>query len=158
MPALKNAKHETFALGIFEGKSGRQAYLDAGYNSSPEAADAAASRLLKAVKVASRVNELRERVAKTAVRNKKWFLEEMEKAAMLAREDKQHSASIRALELGGREHNAFTEKKEIGNPGDFDDASDDELIDRFNTLTGCEAGSRSNSRRARAKGNKATLQ
>ena len=38
------------------------------------------------------------------------------------------SAANRALELLGREVNLFTEKKEVGKPGDFDHMSDEELI------------------------------
>src|SRR5262245_32263312 len=37
------------------------------------------------------------------------------------------SAANRALELLGREVNLFTEKKEVGKPGDFDHMTDEEL-------------------------------
>ena len=37
------------------------------------------------------------------------------------------SAANRALELLGREVNLFTEKKEVGKPGDFDHMGDEEL-------------------------------
>jgi hypothetical protein len=37
------------------------------------------------------------------------------------------SAANRALELLGREMNLFTEKKEVGKPGDFDHMADEEL-------------------------------
>src|SRR5215467_5476466 len=37
------------------------------------------------------------------------------------------SAANRALELLGRELNLFTEKKEVGKPGDFDHMADEEL-------------------------------
>ena len=39
------------------------------------------------------------------------------------------SAANRALELLGRELNLFTEKKEVGKPGDFDHMADAELIE-----------------------------
>jgi hypothetical protein len=38
------------------------------------------------------------------------------------------SAANRALELLGREVNLFTEKKEVGKPGEFDHLSDEELM------------------------------
>jgi hypothetical protein len=38
------------------------------------------------------------------------------------------SAANRALELLGRELNLFTEKKEVGKPGDFDHMADEELL------------------------------
>jgi hypothetical protein len=37
------------------------------------------------------------------------------------------SAANRALELLGRELNLFTEKKEVGKPGDFDQMTDEDL-------------------------------
>jgi hypothetical protein len=37
------------------------------------------------------------------------------------------SAANRALELLGREVNLFTEKREVGKPGDFDHMADEEL-------------------------------
>jgi hypothetical protein len=39
------------------------------------------------------------------------------------------SAANRALELLGRELNLFTEKKEVGKPGDFDHMADEELME-----------------------------
>ena len=39
------------------------------------------------------------------------------------------SAANQALELLGRELNLFTEKKEVGNPGDFDHIADEDLIE-----------------------------
>ena len=38
------------------------------------------------------------------------------------------SAANRALELLGRELNLFTEKREVGKPGDFDHMGDEELL------------------------------
>ena len=38
------------------------------------------------------------------------------------------NAANRALELLGRELNLFTEKRELGRPGDFDHMADEELI------------------------------
>ena len=43
------------------------------------------------------------------------------------------SAANRALELLGRELNLFTEKKEVGKPGDFDHMADEELIEFIET-------------------------
>jgi phage terminase small subunit len=64
MPVLENAKHEAFARAIVEGSSGRDAYRGAGYKpKSAAVADAAASRLLRDVKVAARVSELKQLAA-----------------------------------------------------------------------------------------------
>jgi phage terminase small subunit len=64
MPILRNNRHEAFARAIVEGKSGREAYKAAGYRArhggqQAGPADAAASRLLKNVKVSARIAELK---------------------------------------------------------------------------------------------------
>lgn len=172
MPALKNAKHEAFAQGMFAGKCGREAYRTAGYDCTPEAADAAASRLLKDVRVSARVNELRERVANKAVKSaaltKEWVLERLMKHAEICLggekiktvravksrtkdesggfqdqiatvevevTERDAAAANRALELLGRERGMFVERKEIGDPGAFDEVSDDELENRLKALS-----------------------
>lgn len=64
MPVLANARHERFAQNVAKGLTGRQAYFEAGFDTTNnEAADAAASRLLGTAKVRARVTELQERVA-----------------------------------------------------------------------------------------------
>jgi phage terminase small subunit len=63
MSALANHKHELFAQGLAKGESASAAYRAAGYSASGNAADAAASRLLKTVKVQARLAELKERAA-----------------------------------------------------------------------------------------------
>lgn len=66
MPALKNPKHERFAQAYVRGETagnGAASYLAAGYDCTPAAASVAATRLLKAAKVISRVAELQGQVA-----------------------------------------------------------------------------------------------
>src|SRR5215813_10554222 len=48
---------------------------------------------------------------------------------MLETHQRDASAANRALELLGRELNLFTEKKEVGKPGDFDHMADEELTE-----------------------------
>jgi phage terminase small subunit len=81
MAALKNAKHESFARAILEGMSGRDAYLSAGYSAQPAAADAAASRLLKNVKVSARVAELKAAAARASTVTAARVLDELAKLA-----------------------------------------------------------------------------
>lgn len=126
MPPLKNAKHEAFALGIFNGKSARQAYLDAGYKCTPAAADSSGCDLLKSPKVAARVESLRERVADKVVLTKAWVIEQMVDTALAAKDDRQHSAATRALELLGREKGAFVESKRVSIRS-FSDMSAEEI-------------------------------
>jgi phage terminase small subunit len=79
MPVLRNARHEAFARAIVKGNSGRAAYRAAGYDGTGAVADAAASRLLRNVKVAARVAELKEQAAKGAVMTAREVLEELSK-------------------------------------------------------------------------------
>jgi phage terminase small subunit len=68
MPALTNHKHELFSQGIAEGKKPPVAYQDAGYETKDSAADAAASRLLKNVKILDRIKELKNKIAEKFIR------------------------------------------------------------------------------------------
>lgn len=63
MPVLKNARHERFAQEIAKGAAGSSAYKTAGYTADGNAAEAAASRLLRDVKVSARIEELTGRAA-----------------------------------------------------------------------------------------------
>jgi phage terminase small subunit len=59
LSVLDNAKHELFAQAIAKGQSGREAYKAAGYvTKTDDVADAAASRLLRDVRVEARVKEI----------------------------------------------------------------------------------------------------
>jgi phage terminase small subunit len=78
---LQNAKHEAFARGIVEGKSGREAYRAGGYAAKAAAADANASRLLKDARVAARVAELKAAAAEATKLSAARILEELGKLA-----------------------------------------------------------------------------
>jgi len=194
MPPLANSKHEAFVLGILEGKSGRQAYLEAGYKCSNAAADASASDLLQNPKVARRLQELKQEAAKAAVVTRAWVLERLKRNADIALGDEKiavtkavksrikdeaggfteavatvqvevterdAAAANRALELLGREAEEgplFVERKEIGEPGAFEDLTDEDLLERIHDITGESARSLPVRRRARAARNPKTLQ
>jgi phage terminase small subunit len=81
MPPLENARHEAFARGIVEGKSGRAAYRAAGYSVRARVADAAASRLLADVNVSERVAELKAEAAQGTVATAREVLEELTRIA-----------------------------------------------------------------------------
>jgi phage terminase small subunit len=81
MAVLKNQRHERFCQAIAMGKSHRVAYLDAGYKSAPDSADASAARLLADAKVAARVSELQVEAAKQTSATAARVLEEMAKLA-----------------------------------------------------------------------------
>lgn len=106
---LGDSQRETFACLIAEGKTSQgRAYLDAGYEcKSIEVAYAAASRLLRNVKVAARGRYLKEQAADKAITDKAFILELLLKNALDAREFRQFAAANRAVELLGKEHNMF---------------------------------------------------
>ena len=72
-----------------------------------DTAYAAASRLLRSVKVAARVTYLKEQAADQTIADKAFILELLVKNALDAREVKQFAASNRAAELLGREWDMF---------------------------------------------------
>jgi phage terminase small subunit len=66
MPALGNARHEHFAQLTAEGRSGVDAYLEAGHQVSRKVAGVNASRLVKNPDVKARIAELEEQRAAMA--------------------------------------------------------------------------------------------
>lgn len=130
MPALLNKKHELFVLGIARGLPQHQAYSEAGYSTkSMEVASAAATRLLKDVRVQERLAEINHRQSENAatVLTKVWVIEETIAIKDAAKQAGQFGAATRCMELLARETGAFIERKEIGRPGEFEAQSDDEL-------------------------------
>lgn len=75
--------------------------------------------------------------------------------------DRDGSAFNRSIELLGREADEaamFVERREVGNPGDFDGRTDDDLIREFESLTGGAAAGRRYSGRTRTPRDPKTLQ
>lgn len=127
MPVLENPKHERFVQELAKGKSASEAYRNAGYDAEGNSADAAASRLLKKVKVAARLAEIQERVAKRVEITVESLIQEaaeIQAAAMVAG---QHSAAVSALTAKAKIAGKWIERKEVGEPGDFDGMGLDEL-------------------------------
>lgn len=139
MPILDNARHERFAQAIAAGKNATDAYVSAGYEAKGNSAEAAASRLLRDVKVTARIAELQSRVAEGIVLTKQWVIERLVENANRAMQaeapkdggDYKYEGSVanRALELLGKELGMFVERREVGAPGEFDDKTPDELRD-----------------------------
>jgi phage terminase small subunit len=139
VPELPNKRHETFVKGIINGLSGTEAYKQAGYDvTNDNVAGAAASRLLADVRVSTRIAEIlgqREQIADKATQkaaealsiDREWVMRGLMEDRALARSLEIPSASIRALELLGKELGMFIERRENGNPGDFDRLTTDEL-------------------------------
>lgn len=139
MGPLKNSKHEAFARNIFEGKSGRHAYLSAGYDCTAVAADAAASKLLRTPKVSARVQELKKTVAASLQITKAMLIKGVHDVTLDAAANKAHGAALRGYELLGREYKTFTEHKNV-TVRRLADLSEDELREALAELESSNAG------------------
>ncbi len=147
---LDNPRHEKFAQALFQGKSGREAYVLAGYKFNK----GNFVRLKANEGIKARLSELQQQVAKAAVANtaltKQWVLERlMENVARSMQHEAVRNAdgetigeyayngsvANRALELLGKELSMFIDRKEIGDPGDFDRLTDDELMQEIRRET-----------------------
>lgn len=149
MPPLENPRHERFAQELAGGKSQIEAYEAAGYKpSAPNACHLQAEH-----KVSQRVAELlaqraikAERATEKAVEKlaltKEWvigrLMENAERALqrvpVLDNEGQptgeyryDGAVANRALELLGKHLGILIDRKEIGEPGEFDRLSDDDL-------------------------------
>lgn len=107
-------QQERFCRLIVEGKSQREAYLGAGYNpSNDNATDAAASRLLSAVKVQARIAELRAPVTKRMQITLESITEMLREDRELARQNNQASAAVAAAMGIAKLHGFAPDKVEI---------------------------------------------
>lgn len=138
MPILSNARHERFAQALAAGKSADEAYEEAGFKANR----GNASTLKANQNVQDRVAELLARVTDGVVLTRQWVIEKLIENANRAMQaevvkdeegnpvgEYQYAGSVanRALELLGKELSMFVERKEVGQPGDFEKMGLDEL-------------------------------
>jgi hypothetical protein len=99
MPVLKNGKHEKFVKAICIGNmSNAEAYRSAyGADKSISVASAAANRLLKSVKVITRVSELQAKAAEKHEITIESMIREFGEAAARAAHEKQYGPVMTAL-------------------------------------------------------------
>ena len=95
-------QQERFCRLIVEGKNQRDAYREAGYKSTSDAAtDANASRLISNDKIAARITMLRQPAAEKAEVTLDWLIDQAKEVLQAAKADASHAASIAAIkELG----------------------------------------------------------
>lgn len=151
MAPLTNPRQERFAQGLAEGKTQRDAYASAGYKPS----DANASHLQADNRVSQRVSELlaaraarTERATEKAVEKlaltKEWvvsrLMENAERALQrvpVLDDDGKPTGqwrydgmvANRSLELLGKHLGILIERREIGEPGEFERLADQELLE-----------------------------
>lgn len=76
------------------------------------------------------------RAVKSRVKDESGGFQDVVATVEITITERDATAANRALELLGREHGMFVERKEVGKPGDFDNLSDDDLRSRLYNLTG----------------------
>lgn len=107
-------QQERFCRLIIEGRSQRDAYLGAGYKpTNDNAADAAASRLLSAVKVQTRISELRAPVTKRMQITLESVTEMLREDRELARQNNQVGAAVAAAMGIAKLHGLVIDKAEV---------------------------------------------
>ena len=130
MPVLDNAQHELFVQELVKGKKHGEAYLAAGYKAkSVSVASAAATRLLKDVKIQKRLQEFQHKAEEDTVLSLGDHMAELRKLRDEARADGKFSAAVAAEVKRGELRRFYVKQVETGNPNDFDRMSLDELKD-----------------------------
>lgn len=108
-------KQEAFAQAIVTGANQSDAYRSAfnvGEKTKPESVNVAASKLMADAKVALRVAELREPVAKKAQITLESHLDDLMRLRNMAVKEKQYSAAISAEVSRGKAAGIYIEKME----------------------------------------------
>lgn len=177
---LVNAKHEHFAQLVSNGESAKGAYILAGY--ADKGAEQNSSRLMRKDEVLSRIEYLRrqkeqlhQETVKKAVEEsgltKEWIIEQLIENVHIAKaaepvldnegnpigEYKTNlAAANKALELLGKEVGMFIDRKEVGQPGDFNKLPDDELDRSIEEANRAIESARAKAKTAPAAAGKAT--
>jgi phage terminase small subunit len=112
MPALKNPRHEKFALALLEGRTADEAYQLAGYR--PNRGNAI--RLKANERIQTRLRELQAQAEQQAVLDRAWVLRRLKESVEIALQEGAHrdrldkpdlAAAVRHLELLGKELGMF---------------------------------------------------
>lgn len=112
MTILSNARHERFAQAIAAGEGTRQAYLTAGYQTTPEAADASGARLLADARVQERVRELQSTAAAQTGETVERITNELNEALKMAREQERPDRMVMAAVAKAKLNGLIVDKSE----------------------------------------------
>ena len=124
-----NARQQRFVAEYLIDLNGKQSAIRAGY--SKKTAEVQASRLLRNVKVAAAIETARSKAAEKAEVTREWIIEQLRVNAIqcMARgETFSPSAANKALELLGKEHRMFIDRRLVG-VTNIDDMSEEELLE-----------------------------
>lgn len=123
---LRNPRHELYAQGRAAGLTRAEAYTKAGFKCKNPAT--AGTQLEGTPHIQKRLEELLKNGAARSELSRRDILDRIYDDWNTARQLGQMASALKAAELIGKEsHHMFTERKEIGGPGDFDNKSEDEL-------------------------------
>ncbi len=109
---LTNSRRERFAQELAKGASQAEAYRQVGYKNG-SGTDQAASRLLRNVEVAGRVDHLKTEAAKQAEVDAAYVLRQLKALAELPIDTPSHSAQVAALNLLGKHLGLFDERHRV---------------------------------------------
>jgi hypothetical protein len=115
MPALRNHRQERFCQLIKQGIPPYRAYPMAGYK--PD--EGAPYRLSGNVRVKRRIAELTRGLAMKTRVTVETITAELDEAAALAKRVEQPGAAIQAIATKAKLHGLLIDRKETGQPGDF---------------------------------------
>lgn len=124
MPQLTNPRHERFAQELAKGKPAYEAYQLAGYKPN----DGNASVLKGKQKIADRVAELMQPGVDEAKITFATLIADADRIQRGAEADGQWAAANSALQTKSKLAGKWIDRKEIGEPGDFERLDDVELL------------------------------
>lgn len=108
-----SGRQELFAQGIVQGKTQRQAYIDAGFKSQgDEANDANASRLISTDKLRARISELQAQITKNTEVTVGGLMADAEAAREMAMSAANPSAAVSAITLRAKLAGLLIERRE----------------------------------------------
>ena len=137
-----NPRQQRFVELYLSGLPASQAYRQAGYTATGNAAEVNAARLLRNAQVAAEIGRAAERQELTV----DWVLGRLKAEAVDRGEGSSHSARVRAIELLGKRLRLFPDQHELGGPGGgaipftLAGLSDDQLRALDGLLAAGEAG------------------
>jgi lipid II:glycine glycyltransferase (peptidoglycan interpeptide bridge formation enzyme) len=116
---LGNPQWEAFAVAYAKNGNATKSALEAGFAAGKNNMSAAVrgSQLLKREEVRTRIDEIKQQLTKKALASagvdRAWILQKLKENAEQALESRDRSAANRALELLGKEHGLFQDRKII---------------------------------------------
>ena len=141
MPVLKNTRHEAFAQALAKGMTATDAYAEAGYKGDRTAA----SRLSTNVNIATRVDQIKNRVAEKAEWTAADRLSALKTISDASAKDDRRTAIAAIAEANKMQGSYAPAKRELSGPGggaiaiDLTHVSADDL-ERLEALFGPLAG------------------